>query len=86
MSTLPFLITKPPTTQTFDVNLVECFHGRVPNNILDLEMGIRPQRILTPNSQIAQEFLKQTKMIFHDVRKNTLQAYIEYKAWYDKKS
>ena len=62
------------------------FHGRVPYKVLDLRMGIRPQRIPTPNSQIAEHVLKQTEMIFKDVRKNTIQAYIKYKACYDKKS
>ena len=61
------------------------FHGRVPYNVLDLKMGIRPQRIPTPNSQTAEGVLKQTDMIFHDVRRNTMQAYIKYKAYYDKK-
>ena len=54
------------------------FYGRVPYNVLDLKMGI--QRLCTPNSQIAEDVLKQTEMIFHDVRKNTMQAYIKYKA------
>ena len=53
------------------------FHGRVPYNVLDLMMGIRPRRIHTPNSQIAEYVLKQTEMIFHDVQKNTMQAYIK---------
>ena len=35
------------------------FHGRVPYNVLYLKTGIRPQRILTPNSQIAEDVLKQ---------------------------
>ena len=29
------------------------FHGRIPYNILDLKMGIRPQKIPSPDSQIA---------------------------------
>ena len=62
------------------------FHGRVPYNVLDLKMGIRAQRILTPNSQIAEDILKQTELIFHDVRKNTMQDYIKKKAQYDKKT
>ena len=60
------------------------FHGRVPYNVLDLKMGIRPQRIHTPNSQNAVDVLKQTEVIFHDVRKNTMKAYIKYKAYYDR--
>ena len=43
-------------------------------------MGIRPQEIPPPDSQIAQDVLEQTETIFQDVRKNTMQAYIKYKA------
>ena len=62
------------------------FHGRFPYNILDLKLGIRPQQQPIPTSQIAQEVLEQTEMIYQDVRKNTMQAYIKYKAYYDKKA
>ena len=36
--------------------------------------------------QIAQEALAQTEMIHQDVRNNIMQAYIKYKAYYDKKA
>ena len=49
-------------------------------------MGIRPQEIPPPNSQIAQDVLEQRETIFQDVRKNTMQAYIKYKAYYDNKA
>ena len=62
------------------------FLGRVPYNVLDLDMGIRPQRIPTPNSQMAEDVVKQRELIFHDVRKDTMQAYINYKTYYDKKA
>ena len=62
------------------------FHGRIPYNILDLKMDIRPQKISAPNSQIAQDELEQTETIFQDVRKNAMQAYIKYKAYYDRKA
>ena len=38
-------------------------HGRIPYNILDLKMGIRPQEIPSPISEIAQDVLEQTEMI-----------------------
>ena len=60
-------------------------HGRIPYNILDLKMGVRPQEIPSPDSQIAQYVLEQTEIIFQDVRKNAMQAYIKYKACYDEK-
>ena len=62
------------------------FHGRIPYDILDLKWGIRPQKIPSPKSQIAQDVFEQTEMIFQDVRKNAMKAYIKYKAYYDKKA
>ena len=62
------------------------FHERVPYNFLDLKWGIRPQRIPTPNSQIAEDVLKQLEVIFHDVGRSTMQAYIKYIACYHKKT
>ena len=62
------------------------FHGRIPYNILGLKMGIRPQQIPSPESQIAKDVLEQTETNFQDVRKKALQAYIKYKAYYDRKA
>ena len=62
------------------------FHGRIPYNILDLKLGIRPQKIPAPDSEIAQDVLDQTETILQDVRRNAMQAYIKYKAYYDKKA
>ena len=52
------------------------FHGRIPYNVLDLKLRIRLQQQPIPTSQIAQEVLEQTKMIHQNVRKKTMQAYI----------
>ena len=49
-------------------------------------MGIRPQKIPPLDSQIFQDVLEQTETIFRDVRKNAMQAYIKYKAYYDRKA
>ena len=62
------------------------FHGRITYNILDLKLGIRPQKTPAPDSEIAQDVLEQTEMIFQDVIRNTMQAYIKCKAYYDKKA
>ena len=56
------------------------FHGRIPYNILGLKIGMRPQKISSPDSEIAQDVLEQTEMIFQDVSKNAIQAYIKSKA------
>ena len=62
------------------------FHGRIPYIVLDLKLWTRPQQQPIPTSQIAQYVLEQTEMIHQDDRKNTMQAYIKYKAYYDKKA
>ena len=62
------------------------FHGRIPYNILDLKMGIRPQKIPPPDSQVAQDVLEQTETIFQEVRKTAMQAYIKHKAYFDRKA
>ena len=49
-------------------------------------MGIRLQKIPSPDLQIAQDVLEQTEITFQNVRKNAMQAYIKYKAYYDKKA
>ena len=56
------------------------FPGRIPYNILELKMGIRPQKTSSPDSELAQDVLEQTKAFFQDVRKNAMQAYVRYKA------
>ena len=85
ISTLQFWNTTLLNTHRIGCEHSKDSHRRVPYKVLDLKMRIRPQRMPTPNSQIAEDVLKQTKKFFHDVRKNTIQAYIKYKAYYDKK-
>ena len=53
---------------------------------MDLKLGIRPQQQVIPTSQIAQDVLDETDMIHQDVRKKAMQAYLKYKAYYDKKA
>ena len=62
------------------------FHGRIPYKVLDLKLGLRPQQQPIPTSQIAQDVLDQTEMIHQGVRKNRMQAYIKYIAYYVKEA
>ena len=62
------------------------FHVCITYNILDSKIDIFPQRTPSADSQTAQDVPKQTEMIFQEIRKNAMQAYIKYKAYYDKKS
>ena len=61
------------------------FHGRIPYNILDLKLVILRQKIPSPGSEFAHDILEQAELIFQDVSRNAMQAYIKYKAYYDKK-
>ena len=63
------------------------FHGGIPYNVQNLKWGIRLQQALhVPTSGIAHDALDQTEMIYQDIRKNAMQAYIKCKACYDKKA
>ena len=62
------------------------FQGHNPYNILELKINIRPQKPSTPSSFIAQDVLEQTEKILQVVRRNTMQTYIKYKDYYDKRA
>ena len=65
---------------------IRVFHGRIPCNIFDIKLRIRPEQQPIPTSLIAQDVLDQTEMNQKDVRRNSMQAYIKHKAYYDKKA
>ena len=46
-------------------------------------MGIRSEKLSAANAQIAPKVNEQR---FQDIRRNAMQAYIKYKAYYDKKA
>ena len=46
-------------------------------------MGTHPEQAPIPTSQNAQDLFDQAEMIYQDVRRNSMQAYIKYKAYYD---
>ena len=51
-----------------------------------MELGIRPQQATFPTSQRSRNVLDQTQVIYQDVRRNAMQAYIRCKAYYDKRA
>ena len=53
----------------FGCELSRIFHGRIPYIVVDLKMGIPPQKVPTEDSQIAEDVLEQTEMLYHDIQK-----------------
>ena len=45
-----------------DCETSRVFHGRIPYNVVDLKLGIRPQKTPMPIPQVAQSKLEQTEM------------------------
>ena len=64
----------------------QVFHSCIPYKTLEIELGIHPKQAPFPTSQIAYDVFDETEMIYQDVRKKAMQAYIIYKAHYDKKA
>ena len=54
--------------------------------VFDIKMGIRPEKSPALDSKSAQDILEQTEVIFQKVLENSIQAYIKYTAYFDKKA
>ena len=62
------------------------FHGCIPYNLVDMKLGILQQEATIPTLQNSQVVLDQKQMIYQDVRRNVMQAYIKDKVFYDKEA
>ena len=60
------------------------FNGRIRYNVSDIQLVVRPQKAPISTSQFSQDVSDQSEMIYLDVRKNAIQAYIKYKPYYAK--
>ena len=56
------------------------FHGRIPYNVLDLKLGIKPKWKITPNSDIAEQPQKQIDEVRATAKDNIMQSYLNYKS------
>ena len=68
------------------VRQAEFFMSAFPTISWIQKLGIRPQQTAIPTSQTFRDVLDQRQMIYQDVRRNALQAYIKHKTNYDKKA
>ena len=62
------------------------FHGRIPHNILDYKLGYNPNPRYPPQTDIAEEIQKRMKILLDQTKKNIMQSYLKYKAYYDRKA
>ena len=62
------------------------FHGRIPYNVLDLKLGIKPKWKTTPNSDIAEQLQKQIDEVRATTKDNIMLFYLRYEKYYDRKA
>ena len=60
------------------------FHGRIPHNILDYKLDYNPNPRYTPQSDIAEEIQRRMQILNDQTKKNIMQSYLKYKAYYDR--
>ena len=62
------------------------FHGRIPHNISDYKLGDNLNPRKQPETDIAEEIHKRMRILIDQTKKNIMQSYIKYKAYYDRKA
>ena len=62
------------------------FHGRIPHNILDYKLGYNPNPKYLPHTDVAEEVQRRMKILLDQTKKNIMQSYLKYKAYYDRKA
>ena len=75
---------------TYDASLgcepSRVFHGRIPHNILDYRLGYNPNPRYQPQTDIAEEVQRRMQILLDKTKKNIMQSYLRYKAYYDRKA
>ena len=62
------------------------FHGRIPYNILDIKLGLKPNWKNDHNEELPDQLQKQKAEIHQAAKDNLMQSYLKYKQYYDKKA
>ena len=62
------------------------FHGRIPHNILDYKLGYNPNPRYQPQTDTAGELQRRMQILLDQTKKNIMQSYLRYKAYYDRKA
>ena len=62
------------------------FHGRIPDNILDYKLGYNPNPRYQAQTDVAEEIQRRMKILLDQTKKNIMQSYLKYEAYYDRKA
>ena len=62
------------------------FHGRIPYNILDIKLGLKPEWKKDNNEELKDELQKQKAETLQAAKDNPMQSYLKYKQYYHKKA
>ena len=62
------------------------FHGRIPYNILDHNLRPNPYPKVLPTTDFGDGFQRRTQILLDSTKKNTMQSYLKYKEYYDRKA
>ena len=62
------------------------FHGRIQFNVLDHKLGNIPNKNFLPTTEFAEEVQQRTQILIDQTKMNTMQSYLKYKVYYDRKA
>ena len=62
------------------------FYRRVPYTILDHRLGLNPNPKINPTTDFAEELQRSTQILIDKTKRNTMQSYLKYKEYYDRKA
>ena len=62
------------------------FHGRIPHNVLDYKLGYNPNPKYQPQTDVTGEKQRRRRILLDQTKKNIMQFYLKYKAYYDRKA
>ena len=85
---LPLAVLNHNTTYhaTLGCEPTRVFHGRIPHNILDFKLGYNPNPHYQPHTEVAEEVQRRIALLHDQTKKNIMQSYLKYKAYYDRKA
>ena len=72
--------------ETLDCEPSTVFHGRIPYNVMDLKLGIKPNWKTTPNFDIAEHLQKRNNEVRATAKDNIMLSNLQNKKKYDRKA